>query len=335
MLRWTLLLLAIASTTLGVVGYLMHPPIAESALKTSAAETLALLDAHDRVLVTVDAAADTSQRIYPSLVERPLYTRSRPAENHVLPPPSAWDEATAARLLGAPVRFRGAAGGGHIALQGVEERTLQDDVVKSERLLVPLEPGGGRVWALSPVFRDAAAGAGWTARERFEGVLTRFADISANTATWTLEFSYEEIAALAAEHGLIVDDRTLLIIDGIKPPAGDLYHLPVAGSGGRLLLTPFHESAAVPDWVARGPLTGVLWVWDVEDDRRASLEAALGVPLGPRYGVIHHDDTAIELNEKTKTGLKFFTGLGAVFLALSLVLFTTRRLRRRGEETTA
>ena len=327
MIRWVLLLVGIASCALGVVGFVMHPPIPEVPYTTSVAETVALFTDHDRVLVTVDGVAEIENRIYPSLVDQPGYTRRRPGDTYELPNPAIENAATIVPFIGAPVRYRGSAGPFSIALMGVEQRTLQDDVVRSERLLVPLEGTEGRLWAISPLHRHGDSPDGWLANTRFEGVLTRLADIGVNTATWTLEFSFDEISALAAENGFEISKDTLLIIEGSAEPKGDLFYLPVAGSDGALLITPFYESQPLPKWVESGPITGVMWVWDVEEDERLGLEGALGGPLPERHGIIHHDDSAVELNRKTKDGLKFFTGLGAVLLSLSAVFFAVNRSR--------
>ena len=327
MLRWLCLLAGLGSIALGVIGYTMHPPIPEVALPISVEEAVALLPETGRVAVTVSGHADPSARIYPSLLEQPPYTRRRPSETHDLPAPGAVERRELESYLGSRVRFQATASGPGISLLGVEERTLQEDEVRSKRSLVALEGTGDSLWALSPTYRDGdSAAAAWLAQSTFTGVLTRLGDIGVNTATWDLEFSFNEIREFAAdEYGVAIAADTLLIIDGEIEEPGSLFYLPVQGSGGELLIMPFHEGEPLPGWVESGPLTGVLWVWEVDEGERHDLERVFGGPLGRRRGVIQHDDTAVDLNRKTKFGLKLFVGLGLVLWFFSGIGFLRAR----------
>lgn len=302
----------------------MHPPIPEAPAHLSVEQALALLPTATRILVTVEAPADTALPLYGTAVKRPPYARHRPGETMPLPSDaSAWPA-----LLGSRVRFTGPLVPRPLALQGVVKRALSDDEVKSERLLAPTRDSAGTLWVLSATRAGEGGADAWLAKGAYEGTLTRFADLTDNTASWTLAFSLDQVRAEAVKAGGAVADDALLLVEGDEAPKATRFALPVKGAGGALLVRPFEDGAPLPGWAQTGPLTGVLWAWDVEPDKRASLEAVLGAKLPARYGVIHVDDDAAELNRKTTRGLYVFEGLGGALLLFSAVGFVRARRRR-------
>jgi hypothetical protein len=228
----------VAAITFGIVGYLMHPRVAEAPSALSPGEAVALLADHDRLFVTVTAGAETERRIYSTVCNRPLFGRRSPSRVYDLSQPEAPGPEELASYLGAVVSIKGGLGPQEIAVQVVASGAGSDDKVSGERILAP-----------------------------------------------------------------------------------------VAGSGDALFVGPFDESEDLPSWVASGPIQGLMWVWDSDDQASAELEAVLGHPLPARYGVIHHDETAADHNRKTTFGLRLFTGFGGVLLVVSVIAFFVRRRR--------
>ena len=333
-MRYLVVLVGLGSLVLGVVGYLMHPPIPVEARSLSVAEAVALVQegAHPRIYVTVDARPAREQPIYVGLAEHPRMILRPPAGPYPLPEPSRENLDELVSHLGTRVLHAGRMGPAHLALQGVIDRTLQEDEVASVRFLAPVVGTERLLWGLSPVFDDPGRGRGWVEKTSLDGVLTRMDDIEANTETFALSFGVDEIRAVAKkEIGIEIPPGALVIIEGDDTTPASLFRLPVEGSDAVLLVTPFYEGEPLPEWVDTGPIPGVLWTWEVDGPDYPHLAQLLGVMPQERYGVIHHDETAEELNRKTTMGLKIFGGLGLALIALGglRIVLVRRRAAKR------
>ena len=333
MIRWGLLLLGLASIALGITGYLMHPPIAVEAESLTVSGAVAVLGRQDRLAVVVDAEPDLSQKFYSALSERPYFTRRPTSETYRIDPFA--DPETLNSYLGNRVRVEAALGNAGLSIGAVTERILGQDELRGERKLAPVAGTGGRVWVLSPFF-NAGDGArdSFGSGRTFEGLLTRLHEIEDNASSYVLDLNFEKIEEVAFEAlNLKLDSDTLVILTGDRERSSGLYRVPVSGSQGALWVSPFYEGEALPAWTGSGPIEGVLWSWKSDGGLDADLERLLGSALPERYGVIHHDETASELNAKTALGLKLFTGLGGGLLLLGLIGFARRRRSPEAQPT--
>jgi hypothetical protein len=328
MIRWGCLLLGIASIVLGVVGYEMHPPVATEAHEVSVDEAIALVAGHDRVPIDLDAALDVEHKLYAALTERPHFTLESTVLTYDVEASAVSAEALEVHL-GNRVRFQADLARGSSSLATVSPRSLGEDRLHGERILAPVTGTEGSVWVVSPFFTTSDPDrARWRLRTTFEGVVSRLRDIGENLASYRIEYDFDAIRRVAADElGIPIDDRTLLVDTANDTAASGLYRLHVAGSNGALWVTPFYEQNELPAWARTGPIRGLMWGWDADGDFDADLAAVSGLPVPARYGVIHHDETAEEVNTKTTFGLKLFTGLGAVFIAFSAVAFLVKRWR--------
>lgn len=328
MFRWGCLLLGLASVILGITGYLMHPPVATENREVSVEGAIELLPEHDRVAVEIDAGLDVENRVYSALSERPHFTLESTVDTYDIAAPGidALEE-----YLGNRVRLQASLESGAISMAVVSPRSIGDDKLTGERILAPLSGTNRSVWVVSPFFtasdpnRDT-----WLQRAGFEGVVSRLWDIGENLASYRIEYDFDSISRVCRDDfGITVDDRTVLLDTGNDQPASGLYRLHVTGSGGALWVTPFYEQNDLPEWARRGPIRGLMWGWDADGSFDADLAEVSGISIPTRYGVVHHDETAEEVNTKTTFGLKLFTGLGAALIAVSLVAFLLRGRRRK------
>lgn len=329
MIRWGCMLLGLASIALGIVGYLMHPPVDTAARAVTVEEAIELAAGHDRIAVDLDAGLDTDLRFYSALTERPHFTLRSTAETYDIDTASIGLE-TIENHVGNRIRIEAGLDHGAISLAVVSPRSIGDDELRGERILAPVSGTDGSVWVVSPFFaasdqeRDR-----WGQRVGFEGVVSRLWDIGENLASYRIEYDFDAIRRVAADDlGISVDDRTVLIDSGNDRAASGLFRLHVTGSRGALWVSPFYEHNDLPVWARTGPIRGVMWGWEADGDFDADLAAASGMAIPARYGVIHHDETAEEVNTKTTFGLKLFTGLGAAMVAISVVAFLFKRRRQ-------
>ncbi len=329
MLRWGCLLLGLASIALGVVGYLMHPPVATEARPVTINEAIGLFAEHDRIAVELDAGLDVDHRLFATLTERPHFTL-KPTDITYEVNLAEGDPATLAPFLGNRVRLSAGLDAGAISLAVVSPRSIGDDELRGERILAPVSGTDGAVWAVSPFFSaDDPERKTWLTAIVLEGVVSRLQDIGENLASFQVEYDYDQIRQLATtDLGITIDDHTLLIDTGNDEVSSGLYRLPVAGSRGALWAMPFYDQMELPPWAAAGPIRGLMWAWDADGGFDMDLALVSGLPIPARYGVIHHDETGAGHNEKTTFGLKLFTGLGGVMIAVSLAAFLLRRRRR-------
>lgn len=73
MIRWGMLLFGVASTVLGVVGYLMHPPIPVNNQPLSVEQAIAEMADRNLMAIRLEGRPDFSQKAYAALSVRPLF----------------------------------------------------------------------------------------------------------------------------------------------------------------------------------------------------------------------------------------------------------------------
>jgi len=293
---------------------------------------IALASAGTERQVELEATLDATRRAYSTGLGSPAFSRCPAGAVHPLSRGDGddGDLPRLAPLAGCPVEARGRAAREALVL---EEYVLSGERgAPGERLLVPLESWGRRLWVLSTRFDPAGAGAraAWLRSDRFSGRLARLDDLAGNVPA--LRAAREIRAVLIGELGGGVPYEAYVIHCEPEDPWSlararrERYLAPVAGSGGTLLVRIDRDQEASFDGVLRGRLRG----------SRASdldgLDAALGCELPEWIGVVDLETQAPRATPNPHRGSAAGRRrTGAAFLVASAGAFALRRRRLRRE----
>ena len=194
MIRWLMSIIGVGAFIFSLLGRYALPPLPETPENITSQQAIALTQQKAYHYVSIDAGVDTDQKIYNTVLHRPLYTSRNTGKCYNLTEAVATLSEDLKSYLGCIVAARIPSDGDTVSLRTVSTKTGEKDKVLKERLLAPLAGTRNRVWVLSETFRKGNEGQGlWMHQTSYTGVLTLMKDVNDNVPYPGLELSWNEI----------------------------------------------------------------------------------------------------------------------------------------------
>lgn len=327
MIRWLLSILGVIIIVLGFLIGKKHPPLPDEPQCTTVEQARLLLEGDQRHYVSMDAVPDPGLKIYATATRKPLYTLRPTDRIYDLSKEVVANPTGLASHVGAVVRLSGASSiKNSVSLQVIStDKKKKEDRILQERLLVPLQNTGNRIWALSKVFKKSERSETdrWLSQPSFEGALSYIGDIGANAPQPPLDHSWKEIRSfIAKEFGIKLDDHDFVILTDAQWNFKPHYLSPLEGSDDRLFVilnAGMHE--------ALGPvITGILQpsplAWYDE------FPSLLKKTLPNRIGILSLEKSA-DYNRRFKESARRTKTTGYVLVGLSMIGHLRKMFRKK------
>lgn len=301
-----------------------HPPLPEAPQNITPKEAALLVKDDVYHYVSISAGVDTEQKIYNTVLRRPLYTSRDTSKQYDITEAITLHHEELPSYLGCITTAQIPSLQNLVSLRTVSTRTGKKDEVLSERLLVPLQGTQNNIWVLSEIFKkgDSSQG-GWLDRQSYTGVLTYMKDINKNVPYPALDQDWDKIRDfIGKESSIAVNDDTLLIITDFDKDFQPYTIMPVNDTQNSIFAV-VHKGE---EQKVSNTVTGIFRAWDLEMYKE--FPAVLGKELPARIGVIDLM-TAQEYNEKHAQSAHNVMLTGEILMGISLLFHIIHFFKRK------